>query len=448
MSLELEIDVCGNKKQLEAIEYWSNNSILDILYGGSKGSGKSFLGCSLIFGDALMYPSTQYFIARKRIGDLIKYTTPSIQEVLDIYGLDKRYYKFNAGSNKYTFYNGSTVFLIEAKYMPSDPMYARFGSMQMTRGWIEEAGEFEVEAKNNLMATVGRWKNDEYGINGKILQTCNPSKNYLYPNYYKKHKEGNLEEHIRFIQALPTDNKMIASGYLESLNKTLSHAEKERLLKGNWEYDDDPTTLCGYDDICQIFENDHALEGKYYLTGDIARLGSDKAVLIVWSGWIAKEIVVFEKSKMTELQLSIQALRTKYQIAKNCCIVDEDGIGGGIVDNTGVKGFVNNSVALNGENYVNLQSQCCYGLAERINKAEIFIECELQEKYKEEIIQELEYLKSYKVDSGGKLRILPKEQIKQSIGRSPDFRDALMMRMYFDLTPIGSAPKSRIITRN
>ena len=85
------------------------------------------------------------------------------------------------------------VYLIEAKYMPSDPLYYRFGSMQMTRGWIEEAGEFDVAAKNNLAASIGRWKNDIYKIAGKLLQTCNPSKNYLYRDYYKKSKEGKLE---------------------------------------------------------------------------------------------------------------------------------------------------------------------------------------------------------------------------------------------------------------
>jgi len=100
--------------------------------------------------------------------------------VFDHLGVDSRYYKFNGQDNYFSLYNKSKVFLIEAAYMPSDPLYQRFGSMQMTRGWIEEAGEFERAASNNLKASVGRWKNDLYGINGKILQTCNPSKNYLY----------------------------------------------------------------------------------------------------------------------------------------------------------------------------------------------------------------------------------------------------------------------------
>jgi len=445
--VEITLNVFGNLKQLEAIRYWNDNDINDIVYGGSKGSGKSYLGCCLIFGDALMYAGTHYFIARKRIGDLINYTTPSIEEVLSNFGLSKSYYKYNASIHRYQLYNGSVVHLIEAKRLPSDPQYSRFGSMQMTRGWIEEAGEFEVEAKMNLMATVGRWKNDEYGINGKILQTCNPSKNYLYPNYYKKNRENCLEKHVKFIQALPTDNKKIAKDYLEQLNKTLSTSEKERLLKGNWEYDDDPTALCHYDDICGIFDNNHVKDGTMYITADIARMGSDKAVIIVWSGWIAKEIIVYEKNTISELQNTIQTLRSKYQVPKNKCIADEDGMGAGIVDNTGIKGFVNNSAALNGANYSNLQAQCCYGLAEIINNAEIFIEAEIKESYKEELIEELEYLKSYKVDDGGRLRILPKVEIKGIIGRSPDFRDALMMRYYFDLMPKMSAPRSRVITR-
>ena len=59
----LIFDTRGNEKQKEVCRYWSDEVTTDILYGGSKGSGKSYLGCSLIFGDALTYPNTFYFIA-------------------------------------------------------------------------------------------------------------------------------------------------------------------------------------------------------------------------------------------------------------------------------------------------------------------------------------------------------------------------------------------------
>jgi len=443
--MEVDFDAHGNDKQLKACKHWIDNSVEDIAYGGSKGSGKSYLFISLIFGDALIYPGTHYFIARKRLNDLRKYTIPSIHEVMkDGFGLSDAYYKYNGTDNFFELHNGSKVFLLQAKYEPSDPLYYRFGSMQMTRGFIEEAGEFEEAAKNNLMASVGRWKNQLYGINGKIGQSCNPSKNYLYKGYYKKSKSGELEAHKRFIQALPSDNKMLDAGYLEMLNRTLSPNEKERLLHGNWEYDDDPNALCDYDNILSIFENDHLpKEQKKYITADIARLGSDKAIIAVWSGWTVIEFVIFEISRMNEIQNAINSLRAKHQIPTKHVIADEDGIGGGIVDNCRIKGFTNNARPLeiteNGKkkipNYSNLQAQCCYKLAEKIQLDEVFIECDVSDKHEEEIIEELEQLKSYDQDKDGKLKILPKEKIKANIGRSPDWRDVLMMRAWFDLNP-------------
>ncbi|HYH13575.1 MAG TPA: phage terminase large subunit, partial [Flavisolibacter sp.] len=182
--MKLIFDTNNNDKQKQVAREWLNPDVTDIVYGGSKGSGKSYLGCSLIFGDAFLYPGTHYFIARKKLNDIRKFTIPSIYEVFAHWGLNSNYYTFNGQDNFFQLYNGSKIFLLEASPQPSDPLYARFGSMQMTRGWIEEAGEFEEAAKNNLSASIGRWKNEEYSLPPKLLQTCNPSKNYLYREYY------------------------------------------------------------------------------------------------------------------------------------------------------------------------------------------------------------------------------------------------------------------------
>jgi len=429
--MELTLNVHGNDKQLEAVNAWIDPNITDIVYGGSKGSGKSFLGCSLIFADALIYPETHYFIARKKLNDLRKYTIPSIHEVFSVWGISDKYYSYHGQDNYYTLYNGSKVYLLQAKYEPSDPLYYRFGSMQMTRGMIEEAGEFEEDAKNNLFASIGRWKNDKYGLTAKLLQTCNPSKNYLYKEYYKPFKNGTLEPYKKFIQALPTDNKMLDSGYLENLKRALSKNQKERLLLGNWEYDDDPTSLCNYDSILSIFENNHVQGGQKYITADIARMGSDKAVILVWEGYKIIEVVTYETSKTTEISNAIFALRTKHQVPTMRCVGDEDGVGGGVIDQSKIRGFVNGSRPIDGENYANLQAQCCYKLANKINEFGIYFAADISNKHKEEIVEELEQLKSYDEDKDGKLKVLPKEKIKENIGRSPDWRDALMMRFYF-----------------
>lgn len=435
--MKLTLSTHGNTKQTQAAKLWKENpEVIDIVYGGSKGSGKSFLGCSLIFADALVYSGTHYFIARKQLTDIRKFTVPSIIEVFGILGITPKYYKYNSKDNYFQLYNGSKVYLLDAKFLPSDPLYYRFGSMQITRGWIEEAGEFEEEAKNNLAASIGRMKNEEYNLPGKLLQTCNPAKNYLYHDYYKKFKTKQLEPWKAFIQAMPSDNKKLDKGYLENLNRTLNTAQKERLLYGNWEYDDDPNTLINYEAILGLFTNIQVPAGvQKYITADVARLGADKTVIAVWQGWVVIELVEIAKSRITTVQETINALRIKHNIPAKNCVADEDGIGGGVVDNCHIKGFVNNSRALNNENYTNLKTQCYYKLAEKISEGKMYIKAPISAKQKESIIQELEQVKSKNQDSDGRLQIISKTEVKEKIGHSPDYSDALAMRMYFELAP-------------
>lgn len=442
--MQIVFDTKNNDKQKTCAKYWIDSETTDIVYGGSKGSGKSFLGVSLIFGDAFIYPNTSYFIARKSLTNIRKFTIPSIHEVFNIWGITTNHYKYNGQDNYYQLHNDSRVYLLDAKYLPSDPEYYRFGSMQMTRGWIEEAGEFEEAAKNNLNASIGRWKNKEYNLTPKLLQTCNPSKNYLYRDYYKK--RHSLPIWKKFIQALPTDNKMLSNDYLLNLDRTLSKNEKERLLHGNWEFDDDPTALIEYENILNCFENTNIATGEKYITADIARFGNDKIIVIEWDGWRGK-IHSFAKQATNITATIIEGIRQKLNTTKQNIIVDEDGIGGGIVDFYKCIGFVNNSRPLTTnlsnrdrkgnlipENFDNLKSQCYFRLAELINSNMIHLQCD-SEDVKQMVIQELEQVKQKNMDSDLKKGVVPKDKIKEVLGRSPDFADAIMMRVYFDLAP-------------
>lgn len=444
--MKLVTDCHGNEKQKECFRAWLDPNITDILYGGAKGGAKSFTGCKLIFGDALMYPETYYFIARNKLSDLMRFTVPSITEVFQDWGLEiTKYAKFNGQYNFYELYNKARVYLLDAAYMPSDPLYMRFGSMQFTRGWGEETGEWHESAKSNLQASVGRWKNDKYGLTAKFLQTANPSKNFLYREYYKPFKNGTLDPWKKFIQALPTDNKMLPAGYIENLMRTLSPAEKERLIYGNWEYDDDPATLIEYEKACEVFTNTHVAAGRKCITADIARLGGDRVVIIEWNGMRGK-VTAYKREKLNVTTTNIEAARTRNMIGKSDVIVDSDGMGSGVEDFGGFKGFINNArpmpdprkpVDARGkpvvENFDNLKSQCGYRMAEIINSNGLYLECE--EWMKPLIIEELEQVKQKALDSDMKKGLLPKDEVKERIGRSPDFWDAILMRVWFELKP-------------
>lgn len=441
--MQLQFNTHGNDKQKQVARYWLDATTTDIVYGGSKGSGKSYLGVSLIFGDAFIYPGTHYFIARKSLTNIRKFTIPSIHEVFGHWGITPAMWKYNGQDNFYELFNKSRVYLLDAKYLPSDPEYYRFGSMQMTRGWIEEAGEFEEAAKNNLMASIGRWMNDEYKLHPKLLQTCNPSKNYLYREYYKRHKDGTLEPYKQFVQALPVDNRLLPAEYLTNLERTLSKNERARLLHGEWETDDDPSALIDYEKILDVFTNTHVPGGTRYVTADIARLGGDKIVIVKWDGWRGT-VEHYSRQTLDVTSTYIQTAMSKNETGRSNCLIDSDGLGGGPVDFLKVKGFVNNARPLPSpdrpnsdepENYVNIKSQCYFRLAERINKNGLFLTCE-SEQVKQWIIEEFECVRQKTLDSDMKKAVLPKDKVKDVLGRSPDFADAIMMREYFDLKPI------------
>ena len=49
------------------------------------------------------------------------------------------------------------------------------------------------------------------------------------------------------------------------------------------------------------------------------------------------------------------------------------------------------------------------------------------------IVEELRQIKRLDTSADEPLKIAPKEDVKEAIGRSPDYSDMMMMRMYFIL---------------
>ncbi len=437
--MELTFNVNGNKRQLVASRYWNDKSTTEICYGGAKGSGKSFLGCSLILGSAIMYPDTFYFIARRTLSDLVKYTIPSVYEVLGIWGIKKATYTFNGQHNFFQFNNGSRIYLTECKWQPSDPLYERFGSMQMTAGWIEEGGEVAFEAKNNLAATIGRWNNDIYNLPPKLLITCNPTNNWLYTEFYKPYKAGELPPHRAFVPALPTDNKKLPPAYIKNLEKILTKTQRERLLYGHWEWEDDPLSLIEEEAIRDAFTNDFVENadesGARYLSADLAGKGRDRCVFALWRGNVVSFPIILATSGGKDIEVALQSYAAKENIPRSKIIVDTDGLGFFLESYMeGIVAFHGQNTATDRETYTNLRSECIYKFAEMVNKRQIKIDC--PREYWEEVMEEMRAIKARDLDAtDNKRAVIAKIDIKKVLGRSPDFFDAMMMGMYWRVKP-------------
>jgi hypothetical protein len=419
-------------KQEHANYYLNDKETKEILYGGAAGGGKSALGCLWLIEMCQKYEGSRWLMGRSKLKALKETTLNTFFELASDLKITNQY-TYNAQTNVINWNNGSQILLKDLFLYPSDQNFDSLGSLEICGAFIDECNQVVFKAWQ-IVTSRCRYKLKQFGIIPKVLGSCNPAKNWTYKEFYEPSKTNTLKPFRRFIQALPTDNPHLPQSYLESL-LSLDKNSKERLYYGNWEYDDDPNALCEYENIISIFKNDHVSGGTKYITADIARLGSDKAIVGVWEGFNLFEVHSFDVSRTTEIQSTIEALRAKHQIPKKNVVADEDGVGGGVVDNCGIKGFMNGSKALNDENYFNLQAQCCYKLAEKVNENAIYISADLMGNEEDEVIEELEQLKSFDLDKDGKLRILPKSKVKENIGRSPDWRDMIMMRMLFDLQP-------------
>ena len=419
-------------KQEHAVFYLNDNLTKEVLYGGAAGGGKSALGCLWLISMCQRYPKTRWLMGRAKLKSL-KDTT--LNTFFDLAGVLKitNDFTYNAQSNVIHFSNGSEIILKDLFLYPADPNFDSLGSLEITGAFIDECNQIVYKAWQ-IVTSRCRYKLNEFGLIPKVLGSCNPAKNWTYKEFYKRDRDNSLPVTKRFIQALPTDNPHLPQSYLDSL-LALDKNSKQRLYYGNWEYDDDPSTLIDIDSISDYWNPNHIKgEGNMYMTIDVARKGKDKTVFRVWHGWLVVYRYEIAKSGLDVVVRKAKELQLKYKVANSNTIADEDGVGGGVIDFLNCKGFVNGSRPLNDENYNNLKSQCGYKMAQKIVKREVGELCDSAE-VKSITSEEMEQVKQKDIDKDGKVALIGKDIVKQMIGRSPDEWDSIMMRYYFNLKP-------------
>jgi hypothetical protein len=457
-----EINIPATDKQRLAWQVWEDTITDDLVYGGSAGGGKTMLAGQVLTGTALRYAGAKLFLGRKELKTLMgtSYITLT-QKVFPQYGLKQDIdWRLDGKYNVIHFNNGSRIDLLDLAYAPTDPLYDRFGSSEYTRGWIEEASEVNFKAYDVLKSRVGRWMNTEYKLKSKLGLSLNPSQEWPYRIFYSPWKkngkivdikkplvsirimvEGKLiERTFVFIPALYKDNPFTAGEYSKNLATISDPLLRKRLMDGDWEYSSDEDTLFDVQALTDMFDLIIAYSEEKYLTVDVARYGVDEIVLSYWRGWKLVKVERFTKRSIPDTADKVRTALINEQIPRENVLIDEDGIGGGVVDLIpGVIGFHGGSSPFGvvgemevKENYENLKTQCCYYLADMVKDRKVSV-TDPDIETREKITQDLTQHKRRDGDKDGKLKITKKEDIKVALGRSPDCGDTMIMRSYFDL---------------
>lgn len=458
-TININPDFSSNPKQGLALKYLMDQTTTDVAYGGSAGNGKSFLGCAWLIAMCIRYPGTRWLMGRAKLKALTETTLVTFMDVCQQWQLEAGvHYQYNAKSNVIAFgkdYGGSVILLKDLFAYPSDPEFDSLGSLEITGVFCDEAAQITAKAREIVRSRI-RYKLDNFcpkcgtmrtvpldqdkkwncscgiytgGLIPKMLMTCNPAKNWMYSLFYKPWKDGTLPANMKFIPALARDNKHIQATYLENLN-ALTGTNRERLLNGSWEYETNDWTMIDFDAIQRIFGN-KVKDGQWMITADIARQGRDKTVVCVWNGLNAVKFYTLDKNTIPEAVDLIKKAMKEWGVHEHNCWIDQDGVGGGVVDSLpDSNGIVNNAPAIFvdacKENFGNLKSQLYYWLSEYVNKGMISI-CINDDRDK--ISEELEWCRRKDGDNDGKYYVLPKQTIKENLGRSPDHLDVLAFRM-------------------
>lgn len=434
---------------------------VEVFFGGGADGGKSWAICESRLVNAIRYPGYKSFIGRNELKRLMQSTYVTWQKVCKYHNIPRDEWRLDGALHAIRFNNGSVIDLLDLSFRPSeDPLYERFGSLEYSDGAIEEAGETHPLSREVLKTRVGRWMNDELHINPSLLETGNPKKNWTYHLFYLPDKENKLPLDRIFIQALHKDNSYGERSYGKNLDRIIDPVMRARLRDGNWEYEDDPKTLMNFASISDMFSNNIADDDEdsmdRYITADVARYGSDKTVVAFWRGWVCYKILWREKQGTDVTETWLKELAREEEVPWSHVLVDEDGIGGGIVDHMrGIRGFLANSSAIETEDedaedadeieeldnpekkraYANVKTQCAYILAEKVNTHAIAAHVK-DTQVREWLTADLEQIKEQNIDSEDKRALVPKEEVKIVLNnRSPDFGDTFIMRALFELKP-------------
>lgn len=425
-------------KQTRAIDFLEDNITEELYFGGGAGGAKSALGCYWQLKRRLKYPGSRGFIGRAEMKILKDTTLKTFLEIAQKQGVIRgKHFDLTSPQDKedpncIKFINGSLIFLRDLFLYPSDSEFESLGSLEITDAFVDECGNVTQIAKDTLKTRI-RYGLQKYNLKPKILFASNPVKGWPYIDFYQPWKKGTLPEFRQFVPALATDNPHVDPSYINSLRNLPEGSQKQRLLYGNWDYDDSSDTLCEYDAINDIFTNDHvAATGVKRISADLAMQGRDKFIAGSWDGLICKVEIDQAKSTGASIEADIKALMLKQNVGRSNTVVDSDGMGAYLESYLkGIKEFHGGAQAIDKVEFANMKAECGWKLAEFVNKRQIKVICNQYQR--EQITREIGVLKAKDVDKDEtRKRLISKEEMKEYLGgKSPDYLDMLLMGMIF-----------------
>jgi hypothetical protein len=250
--------------------------------------------------------------------------------------------------------------------------------------------------------------------------------------------EAKLADNIQLMRSDPT--------YLANLAGQ-SEEQRSRDLEGNWKYKSVGDDMIKMSHMEAFFNNPQQTgDGVRRVSLDAAFEGGDNLVMWLWEGWHIKDVFVCRKDPKDTVNV-VKAKLKEWRVLEENFTYDLNGIG------QIFKGFFNSAVPFNNREsvaeedkglYDTIKSQAAYLFAKKLINKEISIEPTLLDYRFEAGKNKNVQLRQILMDERKAIRanassyekgfsLIKKIEMKKFVGHSPDFIEAMFMRMIFEI---------------
>ena len=466
------------------------------IIGGSRGAGKSF---ALVL-DPLYDCENPNFTAmyfRKEVSQVEKGLYEEASKIFPILGAKMT--KLRA-----VFPSGAICTFEHLQNESATSIETRFKGLSIPAFYFDE-----IDQQNfSTIKRVTESNRNPYGIRNRIIGTCNPSPTswlrifidwyigadgmidperdrklryfYIYGTDVNDIIWGNTKDEVlekasfyidaawnpAFAESGLTKHDMIKSftfikGDLSS-NKILLKNDPNYLasvaqggassiarnLKGNWNTLEDGEEFVKRSEMEKMFDEFRPplTDTHKYITIDVALLGLDNFVAILWQGMNIEDVFVKEKLDSAEAVNFVASLMNEHGVREHNVAYDSVGNGQALSCMKRALPIHAQSPPIGKENaYDNLKSQIMYNFGKYLIEAKITCSQRAANKMfnygkgqKRQKITFKEIMQNERralmiSESPGKTRMKNKKEMKAILGHSPDFLEAVAYRMVFEL---------------
>lgn len=323
--------------------------------------------------------------------------------------------------------------------------------------WIDEDGYID-ETRNKqtrYFYIYGTSVNDIIWGNtrGEVVERA---KHYIDKAWREVYTESGLTKEdlvksVKFIKGDVAENKILLKSQPTYLANIASGGASAiaRNLDGNWNVKQDGDEMVTRAQMDYMFdENRPALRtGKKYMSIDVALLGLDNFVIIVWDGMHIIDVIVKKRITSTEALGITKELLNENGVLESNCVYDYTGNGQALNDLRRAFPVKPQQPPMGKEmNYDNIKSQIMFSFGRYLQEGKITCSPEVANRLydygrgsKKEKLSFKEIMQNERralmiAESTGKTKMMAKKDMKKILGGcSPDFLEAVAYRIVFEL---------------